>query len=101
MKYKTLKGLCKYIAKSNQQDKIDKLYNKIIWSESDFTEEDRKEIDITAKLLESTINDYKQAIKTYADFQSLITQLRDITQYIFYGSLIQDEIIATAGLQIT
>ena len=98
MKYKTLKGLCKYIAKCNQQDKAQKLYNRTIWKSTDFTEQDNKEIDITANLLEMTINEYKTIIKTYTDFKQLIRQLQDITQHYFYGTLVQNEILATSGI---
>lgn len=92
MKYKTLKGLCNYFAQANQQEKARTLENRYIWGVKDFTEQDNKEIKETAKWLEYTINDYAQITKNYEDFKYLLKQLKDITQYYFYGFLAQDEI---------
>lgn len=100
MRYKTIKGLCKYVAQCNQQNKVKELYDRQIWRVADFSEQDNKEIDITANLLQATINDHKSIIKTYRDFQQFLGQLQDIAQYYFFGTLVQDEIIATSGMKL-
>lgn len=92
-KFKTLKGLCKYLAQANQQDKVDTLEHRLICHEADFTEQDKKEIEHTAKILECTINKFASITQTNNNFEQLLKELKETAKYLFFGFLIQDEIL--------
>lgn len=92
-KFKTLKGLCKYLAEANQQDYAHEIEHRWICHTTDFTEQDKKEIEHTAKILECTINKFASITQTNNNFEQLLKELKETAKYLFFGFLIQDEIL--------
>lgn len=92
-KFKTLKGLCKYLAQANQQDKAHDIDHRWIFHATDFTEQDKKEIEHTAKILEYTINNDKFITKTYNDFNQLLKKLKQSAKHLFFSFLIQEQLL--------
>lgn len=91
-RFKTIKGLSKYLAQANQQDKAAELEHRHIWHIADFTPQDLAEIEVAAAKTEATIQEYKYKAETYADFIELIKRLEEVLPYLFWGFDIQNNI---------
>lgn len=92
-RFKTLKSFCHYLAQANQQDKAHDIEHRWIFHTTDFTEQDKKEIEYIAKILECTINKFIPISKTNNDFEQLLKELKETAKYLFFGFEIQDEIL--------
>lgn len=89
MKYKTIKGIAKDLAESEQQTKAT-TENRHIWHRLDLTESDNTEIKINTK---SIVNILENA--NGKENNVILLELKQVIKNFFLGFVVQDEIIKT------